>query len=122
MTKEKKLVLLLLIILLAFGVLVVFVFDINCLFKTIFDFPCPGCGLTRGFRQLFQGNVLEATKYNLLTVPIFLFLSLLCILFIIDLIKKTNYMEKYLFIFKKYYILVILFVLISYVINILKIF
>ena len=46
----------LLIILLAFGVLVVFVFDINCLFKTIFDFPCPGCGLTRGFRQLFQGN------------------------------------------------------------------
>ena len=120
MTKEKKLVLL--IILLAFGVLVVFVFDINCLFKTIFDFPCPGCGLTRGFRQLFQGNVLEATKYNILTIPIFLFLSFLGIFFIIDLIKKTNYMEKYLFIFKKHYILVILFVLISYVINILKIF
>ena len=118
MTKEQKLVLLMLIILLAFGVLVVFVFDVNCLFKTIFDFPCPGCGLTRGFEELFRGNVIEASKYNILTVPIFLFLSLLSILFIIDLIKKTNYMKKYLFIFKKYYILVMIFVLICYVINI----
>lgn len=122
MTKDKKLVLLLLLILLAFGLLVVFVFDVKCLFKSIFDFPCPGCGLTRAFRALFQGNIIKACSYNILVLPIFFFLFVLCITIFTDFIKKSNYMDKYLLFFKKHYIIIILFVIISYIVNLINFF
>jgi hypothetical protein len=33
---------------------------------------CPGCGLTRGFHALFQGDVVAALDYNAL-LPVFAF-------------------------------------------------
>lgn len=107
-------------ILLVFGILVVFVFDVNCLFKSIFSIPCPGCGLTRGFRSLFEGDIFEAINYNILTIPIFLFLVGLVILFFIDIFKKTVYMERYLSFFGRHYLILIFMVFVSWVVNIIK--
>lgn len=107
--------------LLVFGILVVFVFDVNCLFKTVFAIPCPSCGLTRGFRSLFEGNIIAAFNYNILTIPLFLFLVIFLLLFLIDILKKSNYLEKYLNFFIKYYYLIILLIIISFIINLLKI-
>lgn len=120
MTNNYKLILLIMTILLVFGILVVFVFDISCLFKTIFSIPCPACGLTRGFRSLFHGDIIGAINYNILTIPIFLFFLSALVLFLIDLIKKSTYLEKYLNFFVKYYYLIIGLIIISFIINILK--
>lgn len=120
MNKDNKKVLLFLLILLVFGILVVFVFDVNCMFKSIIGIPCPGCGLTRGFRALFHGNIIEAEKYNILTIPIFIFLIVLGILMLIDIIKKTNKTTELLQILAKHYKLLIIIVIVNWIINIIR--
>lgn len=46
-------------------------FPVCPLFK-LTGIHCPGCGLTRGFHALFQGDVLTALHFNAL-LPIFAF-------------------------------------------------
>lgn len=82
--------------------------------------PCPGCGLARGAKELLQGHILKAEKYNLLTVPIFVFFIIASILMIIDIIKKSNKTEKVLTKLSKHYILIITIVLINWIINIIR--
>lgn len=36
-----------------------------CQFREMTGLWCPGCGLTRGFHQLFNGHLLSALGYNL---------------------------------------------------------
>lgn len=36
-----------------------------CIFRTTTGLWCPGCGLTRGLHQLFNGHVGSALNYNL---------------------------------------------------------
>lgn len=45
----------------------------TCPFKYIFGVPCPGCGITRAFIQLFQGHIKAAMLYHPLfpLVPLF---------------------------------------------------
>lgn len=119
MTKfsDKKFILLIFLILLVFGVLVVFVFDVDCLFKSIFGISCPGCGLTRGFRALFKGDIVSAFSYNILTIPIFLFLVIFLVLFVIDTLCNRNFVSRYLLFFSKYYYILIILVIISFVFN-----
>ena len=119
MTKfsDKKFILLIFLILLVFGVLVVFVFDVDCLFKSIFGIPCPGCGLTRGFRALFRGDIVSAFSYNILTIPIFLFLVIFLVLFVIDTLCNRNFVSRYLLFVSKYYYILIILVIISFVFN-----
>lgn len=117
---NKRFVLFILLILLVFGILVVFVFDIDCVFKSVFGIPCPGCGLTRGFRSLFRGDIVSAFSYNILTIPIFLFFVVLIILFVFDIFEKSDYVSKYLLFFVKYYYILIFFVLISFGVNVIR--
>ena len=111
MNSFHKKVLILFLILLVFGILVVFLFDVHCVFKTLFHISCPGCGLTRGFRALFSLNLKDAVYYNILTIPIFLFLISVVIVFLIDLIKKKNYLQKYFNFFTNKYVIIIIIVL-----------
>ena len=41
-----------------------------CPFHAITGLNCPGCGMTRGFNALFQGNILGALHFNAL-IPFF---------------------------------------------------
>ena len=41
----------------------------QCVFRTSTGLWCPGCGLTRGFHQLFSGHLLQALNENLF-VPV----------------------------------------------------
>jgi hypothetical protein len=36
----------------------------GCIFRSTTGLWCPGCGLTRGFHQLFTGHPLAALSYN----------------------------------------------------------
>lgn len=118
--ENNKKIFLIFLILLVFGILVVFVFDVNCVFKTITGIPCPGCGLTRGFRMLFKGHLLSAEKYNILTIPIFIFFVCSLVLMIIDFLKKTNKTEGFLKLLSKHYLVIISMLLISFITNIIR--
>lgn len=112
MNSFHKKVLILFLILLVFGILVVFVFDAHCIIKHTIGIACPGCGLTRGFRALISLNIKDAIYYNILTIPIFIFLVSVVIIYFIDIIKKKNYLEKYFKFFTKKYVIIIIIVLI----------
>ncbi|GFI46540.1 hypothetical protein IMSAGC019_01859 [Lachnospiraceae bacterium] len=43
--------------------------DMSCAIRRMCGFPCPGCGGTRAFYYLFQGNISESFRQN----PIVLF-------------------------------------------------
>jgi hypothetical protein len=118
--ENNKKIFLMFLILLVFGILVVFVFDVNCVFKTITGIPCPGCGLSRGFRALFLGDFLKAERYNILTIPIFIFFVCSLILMIIDFFKKTNKVEKFLNKLSRYYLIIIFMILSSFIINVIR--
>ena len=118
--ENNKKIFLIFLILLVFGILVVFVFDVNCVFKTITGIPCPGCGLSRGFRDLFSGHFLKAEGYNILTIPIFIFMLFSIFLMCFDFVKKTNKTEIFLNRLSKYYLIIIFMVLISFITNIIR--
>ena len=43
----------------------------QCPFHAITGLNCPGCGLTRGFNALFQGDILGALHFNAL-IPFYI--------------------------------------------------
>ena len=45
----------------------------QCPFHQLTGLNCPGCGLTRGFHALFQGDVLAALHYNAM-LPVYAFI------------------------------------------------
>ncbi|MFN0140442.1 MAG: DUF2752 domain-containing protein [Pyrinomonadaceae bacterium] len=44
-----------------------------CLLLSVTGFACPGCGLTRGFHELFHGRFIPALDFNLL-IPVWAFI------------------------------------------------
>jgi hypothetical protein len=67
---------------LIFGIYYVSVSLLNtstrCVYKNIFGIPCPGCGMTRSYSHLLEGD-LQAAFYDhplFLLVPIILILSI----------------------------------------------
>jgi hypothetical protein len=44
----------------------------SCTYRLLLGIPCPGCGLTRCFVSLAQGDWRAAWQYNAVGVPLFL--------------------------------------------------
>lgn len=79
-----------------FGVLYIItkLFNISvCPIKNLFGISCLGCGLTRGFIFILHFDFHSAIKYNILSIPLFLSITLYCIFAIIDFWKDKNYIE-----------------------------
>jgi len=91
---------------------------IPCLFKKTIHIPCPGCGLTRAFKEILQLNLLNAIKYNILSIPLFILLIILNTLLIIDIIKDKNITKYVILKIFKHYKLIILLLLITELLNI----
>ncbi len=90
----------------------------ECLFKKLFDIRCPGCGLTRSFRDIINLNFDSAIKYNILGIPLFIIIFGLSIGLSIDIILNTNETLKYINnFFKKNYIIIIFILIITGIIN-----
>jgi hypothetical protein len=47
---------------------------IPCFFSYVFDIHCPGCGLTRSFIEILQLNFKKSFEYNILILPIGVFM------------------------------------------------
>ena len=75
--------------------------------------------MTRSFKYLLNLNIEKSLYYNILTIPILIFLIYHIILFIKDIIKKENKAALSLYnFFKKYWIIVIILIIVSEIVNI----
>lgn len=79
------------IIILAGTFILLKIFNVQCLFKSILGVPCPGCGLTRAVEAFLHGNLREAFYWH----PLFFIAPIVLFLVISDLevIRKIN--KKY---------------------------
>lgn len=94
------------------------IININCLFKSLFNIRCPGCGLTRSFRAIFNLDFYRAFNYNILGIPLFIISIVIIISMSIDIIRNENKTIMYILnFFKKHYIVIIILLIITAIIN-----
>ena len=63
-----------------------------CLFYNLFKVPCPGCGLTRSFLSIICFDFISAFQFNILGIPLFIFLL---IYFILILFNKKESLDSF---------------------------
>jgi hypothetical protein len=94
--------------------------NIPCASKKLFNLACPACGLTRAFKSILSLKIYECINYNLLGVPIFIFITLLTIYLIYDIITNNKKTEKLFNTLGKHYILIMITLIINGIINNIK--
>lgn len=64
---------------LAGSFLAIIFLDIGCVIRSVFGFPCPGCGSTRAVVQFLEGHIVDAFYWHPLfwLTPVLLLLILL---------------------------------------------
>ena len=90
----------------------------SCIFKRIFNICCPGCGLTRAFRSILSFDLITATKYNILSIPLFICM----IIFIFSIIKDIVLGKETTIVFlnntfKRHYVILLIIIFITMIIN-----
>lgn len=93
---------------------------VTCLFWQVTGIYCPSCGMTRAFHSMMSLNFIEAFNYNILSIPIFLFIIITIMILLYEIFfKKWKYIPFLLKnISNKYVISIILFfMLLSMLIN-----
>lgn len=104
--------------------ILIFLFLLNikfiCPFKYLFNIPCMFCGMTRAFRCIIHFNIIESFSYNILALPLFLVLIFIFVICLYDLIFDKNILKKVFDIIIKYYYVIIVLFLISWIINIIR--
>lgn len=99
---------------------IVFFFDTKCIFKAIFHIPCISCGLTRGFKSILKLDFVSAYEYNVLSIPLFIMISIFYITYLLSKILKKDYINKLYTYLCKYYYILIIFLVIGWIINLCK--
>ena len=75
--------------------------------------------MTRAFKLILQGNILASLQYNLLAIPLFIFIILSMIFLVVDIIKnQTKYLAYIERISQKYGVWIVLAVLVVWMCNI----
>ena len=94
------------------------ILNFKCIFKTLWKVSCSGCGLTRSFEAILHLKFIEAIKYNILGIPIFIVTILTIISLVIDIFKNKNYtLMKVRQIFKIRYVEILILLGITMIIN-----
>ena len=65
-----------------------------CPFYHIFHIRCFGCGLTRGFICILEGNWVAATQHHILAIPLFCAIGFYTVLNITDILFSKDYVVK----------------------------
>ncbi len=64
-----------------------------CPIKIIFGISCFGCGMTRGFISILNLDFKAAFEYNVLSIPLFVSITLYFIFSLIDFFCNKNYVD-----------------------------
>lgn len=103
------------LILFILSLFLIFVMNVpvTCIFKYVTGISCPACGMTRAFISILHLNFIDAFLLNILSIPLFLFITISIIIIIIEMFQnKFNYIPKLIeFLGKYWYIIIILLVL-----------
>ena len=118
MTKKKKILILVLYLILALIFLFCVFFQIPCLSKVLFHIPCPACGIGRATILILQFKFLESFSYSILAQPTLLLLLFCFIINLYDLFKNQDNLSKFWQKFSKHYFLIIIYLIISWIVNI----
>ncbi len=91
--------------------------EAKCVFKSLFGIACPSCGMTRSWKLIMNGDILESFNYNVFAFPLFIFIMVMDVVIIYDVIKKKNYFNMLISGVVKNYKVIILLIVVSMVIN-----
>lgn len=78
------------------------------------------CGISRAIKQILDLNIQASFQYNLLAIPVFIFLIVNAIMLIYDVIFNKKQLEKIYNYLGKYYLLILIVLLLNMVINNIK--
>lgn len=116
MSRLYKVIVLLILLLFSYLVFIVKI-NIPCFFKSIFHISCPMCGLTRSIIALLNFDIGLSFYYNVLGIVVFIFIIINILLLLFDSVFNSHKLEL---LYKKignYYIIIIVMLVISMVIN-----
>jgi len=88
--------------------------EIGCIFLKLFSIPCPACGLTRAFKEILNFNFIGALKYNVISIIVFIFISIFLLLNVYILITNKKVQFN---ITRKHVVITIVLLLISFIVN-----
>ena len=115
---KKKLINILTLSILIIFICIIAIFPVDCIFTQFTGIYCPGCGLTRAFNEIFHFNFIKAFYFNILSIPLFIFFIILVINLIVDIIKnRYNFIPKLMNFFAKYYWIIIILLILSFIYN-----
>ncbi len=101
--------------------LFILIVPVACIFKTATGISCSSCGMTRAFYSIFKFNFIDAFYLNILSIPLFIFIVLSLVIMIIEIFQnKFEYIPKLLNFFKKYWYIIIILLIISFIWNNIK--
>lgn len=109
-------------VLIAF-LLIVYAIPVTCIFKQVIGISCPSCGMTRAFLSILHFDFYNAFTYNILSIPLFIFIIYSILRLIIDNINSQfKYVPKLLnsLTDKKFLIIIFILLFISFIFNNLK--
>ena len=73
------------------NLIIVFIFEIPCPWKTNFNINCAGCGATRMFKSLIKLNFYQAFRFNPFMFCLLIIIIIYLIYMFICKVKKINY-------------------------------
>ena len=89
-----------------------------CVFKKYLNINCPGCGLTRAFKSILSFDLITATKYNVLSIPLFNCMIIFIFSIIKDIVLNKETTIVFLNnIFKRHYVILLIIIFITMIIN-----
>ena len=104
-----------------FYVFAVYGLNISCVIKSITKLECPACGMTRAFRCLINLDIINSIKFNILCIPIAVFLIVSIFLLLYDLLfAKRIFLDSLMKILNNHYIIIIVSLAISMLYNNIK--
>lgn len=105
---------------LALFLLVIYLVPVTCIFKQVTGISCPSCGMTRAFHYILNFNFIDAFYYNILSIPLFIFIVSSFIILIYEILaNKFDYIPKLLNLFANKFVLIFIFTImfLSFIIN-----